>query len=94
MNLLKMYLARDGRTVKAGNVDANDVAVVVPCDLGDVDNEQTVPVIEPNLSNTFLLNNLQQKLSHLSDPQVVSINVLLQEYRKLSGDTPGTYGSF
>jgi len=91
VNLLKMYHARDGQTVKDRKVDdAKDVAVVVPCDPGDIGNEPIVPVIEPNLSNTYLLDNLEQKLSHLSDPQVASINLLLQEYPELFGDTPRT----
>ena len=85
VNLLKKYYVRDGQTVTDGNT--KEVAVVVPCgdeymncSTRDVDHEPIVPVIEPTLTNTYLLENLDQKLKHLSDPQAASINNLLQEH--------------
>ena len=94
VNLLKKYHLRDGQSVTDENV--KDVAVVVPCgvdymsnSIGDND-EPVVPVIEPQLTNTYFLENLEQKLKHLSDPQAASINVLLQEHRELFSDTPRT----
>lgn len=84
-----MYLVRDDQTVKHRITgDVKDVVVAVPCDPSDVGNEQIVLVIEPNLSKTYW--TIEQKLSHLSNAQVASINVLLREYRALFGDTPHT----
>lgn len=62
----------------------------MPHGTSDYENERSVPMVEPDLTNTYLLENLEQKLSHLSDPQAASINVLLQEHRELLSDTPRT----
>lgn len=64
VNLLKMYHVMDDQIVKDGITgDTKDVAVILPRNSGDDGNERIVPVIEPNLSNMYLLNNLEQKLT-------------------------------
>lgn len=47
-------------------------------------------MVDPNLTNRLILDNIGQKLKHLSDSQASSINSLLKEHSELFNDIPTT----
>ncbi|XP_042858103.1 uncharacterized protein LOC122244300 [Penaeus japonicus] len=90
VNLLKKYHSREDSGVSVEKVKA--VALIVP-NTGDHHEENygiesVISIVEPNLSNSVILDNLEHKLVHLAANEAASISSLLQDYRDLFGDTP------
>ena len=85
INLLKQYHVRDEQT----NALVKDVAVVVPRSACAEQDEQYIPIIEPTLKNSQILEHPELKLAHLPVSEAASVNSLLQDFRELFEDTPG-----
>lgn len=90
VNLLKEYHTREGVVVENAVPDnIKDVAMVVPCAADSGESEQ-LSMVDPMLTNSHVLGNIEQKLQHLSELQAASISSLLGEYAELFNDFPGT----
>ncbi|XP_063600010.1 uncharacterized protein LOC134776228 [Penaeus indicus] len=82
VNLLKKYYERNDL-----KENVREVSVVVPSNISSENNE-TIPIVEPNLTNSVILAKPDDKLKHLSAAQAANIRSLLQEYDKLFSDVP------
>ena len=90
VNLLKRYYSREDPVPVNDVADDNsvrDVALVVPNGPNDMD-DSGIPGVGPSLTNSLVLNNLCEKLEHLTAQQASDINGLLQAFSDIFSDTP------
>jgi len=97
VNMLKAYHSRANILGKSKSDDIiPDVTLNVTSDKSYEGGEETQPegdfevTIQPvKLGNSQVLNDLDSKLSHLTQPQANELKALLNEYKDLFPDVPG-----
>lgn len=100
INMLIAYNARQSNDSSTKTDDGKDVILTVTSDvIGGADQNQTqVPDVDPNfevtvqpvrLGNSKVLENLSDKLGHLTTSQCDDLFALLNEFKDLFPDVPG-----
>ena len=84
INMLKLYLDRNGSDKR------RPMNLVVSSDDTQDENfeQDKIPVTTAKLQNTNVLNNLDAKLSHLSEPQRQDLKEIIQDFKHLFSDIP------